>query len=245
MKTLLLMATYGLEIVECGGTLAKHARAGDRVYASVTLARPEYREQIRRAATILGITDVRFLDFSYGQVSVDTPSKAKLVALLRELRPDIVITQDPEHCQLDLDPDRREAMTLYLEALALSSRDWRTDECGPPHLVKSIYFMAPEHPNCLVDIADVFALKERAVAELGGQLEFTARLFRQRVSEEALRQLLPDYDRLRDDPIALGHALHREMHRAHSLYHAIWSHSSLVLAEPFRRLSPIELNRLL
>ncbi|MCS7198499.1 MAG: GlcNAc-PI de-N-acetylase [Candidatus Bipolaricaulota bacterium] len=245
MKTLLMMATYGLEIGECGGTLAKHARAGDRVYASVTLARPEYREQIRRAAAILGITDVRFLDFSYGEVSADTPSKAKLVALLRELRPDIVITQDPEHCQLDLDPDRREAMTLYLEALALSSRDWRTDECGAPHSVKSIYFMTPEHPNCLIDISEVFELKERAVAELKGQLEFTARLFRQRVSDRALRALLPDYDALRDDPIALGRALHREMHRAYDLYYGIWSHSSLVLAEPFRRLSPIELELLL
>lgn len=244
MKTLLMLATYGLEIVECGGTLAKHARAGDRVYASVTLARPEYREQIRRAATILGIADVRFLDFSYGEVSVDVPSKVKLVTLLRELRPDIVITQDPEHCQLDLDPDRREAMTLYLEALALSSRDWRTGECGPPHLVKSIYFMAPEHANCLVNIADVFELKERAVAELQGQLRFTAQLFRQRVSEEALRHLVPNYERLQDDPIELGKALHREMHRAYHLYHGIWSHSSLIFAEPFRRLSPVELELL-
>lgn len=245
MKTLLMLATYGLEIVECGGTLAKHAQAGDRIYAAVTLARPEYREQIRCAATVLGISDVRFLDFSYGEVSLDTPSKAKLVALLRELRPDIVITQDPEHSQLDLDPDRREAMTLYLEALALSSRDWRTDTCGPPHLIKSVYFMAPEHPNCLVNIADVFELKERAVAELQGQLRFTAQLFRQRVSENALRQLLPDYERLRDDPIELGKALHREMHRAYHLYHGIWSHSALVLAEPFRRLSPVELELLL
>lgn len=197
VKTLLMLATYGLEIVECGGTLAKHARAGDRAYASVTLARPEYREQIRRAATILGITDVRFLEFSYGEVSPDVPSKAKLVALVRELRPDMVITQDPEH------------------------------------------------PNCLVNIADVFEIKERAVAELHGQLRFTAQLFRQRVSEEALRHLLPDYERLQDDPIALGKALHREMHRAYHLYHGIWSHSSLIFAEPFRRLGPLELEMLL
>ncbi len=245
VKRILMLATYGLEIVECGGTLAKHARVGDHVRAAVALARPQYREQIRKAAAILGINDVHFLDFTYGELAADLDSKAKLVALIRLVRPDIVITQDPEHCQLDLDPDRREAMTLYLEALALSARDWRADHCGPPHWVKSVYFMAHEHPNCLVDIADVFELKEQALAELRGQMEFTAHAFRQRIPESALRKLLPTYDEIRDDPIALGQAIHHQMHRAFHVYHGLWSHSGLVLAEPFRRLGPIELEHLL
>lgn len=242
-KTLLMLATYGLEIVECGGTLAKHARAGDRVYAAVALARPEYREQIRRAAAIFNV-DVSFLDFQYGEIAADLPSKSKLVQLIRSVRPQIVITQDPEHSLLDLDPDRREAMTLYLEACALASREWKVAECGQPHLVKSVYFMAPEHPNCLIDISEVFPLKEQALAQLQGQLAFTAQLFCQRVSEEALRSLLPDYDRVKADPLELGRALHREMHRAFHLYHGVWSHSHTVLAEPFRCLSPVELEYL-
>lgn len=243
MRTLLLLATYGLEIVECGGTLVKHARAGDSVHAAVALARPDYRDQIRRAAAILG-AEVTFLDLAYGEVQADLPAKIKLVSLLRRIRPDIVITQDPEHYLLDLDPDRREAMLLYLEALALSGRNWRTEECGPPHPIRSIYFMAHDHPNCLVDISEVYELKERAMEELRLQLEFTAGHFRQRVSEEALRRLLPDYDAVREDPVALGLAIHREMHRAFHVYHGIWSHSSLVFAEPFRRLSPLELDYL-
>lgn len=242
-KTLLMLATYGLEIVECGGTLAKHSRAGDRVQATVALARPEYRDQIRRAAAILGV-EVSFLDFRYGELAADLPSKSTLVQLLRAARPHIVITQDPEHSLVDLDPDRREAMTLYLEAIALASREWRVRECGQPHLVKSVYFMAPEHPTCLIDISDLFHLKEQALAELHGQLTFTAQLFRQRVSENALRSLLPDYDRVKENPLELGRALHREMHRAFHLYHGVWSHSHLALAEPFRCLSPVELEYL-
>jgi N-acetylglucosamine malate deacetylase 1 len=38
-----------------------------------------------------------------------------------------VITQDPEHSQHDLDPDRRPAMTLLLESLALAARDFALD----------------------------------------------------------------------------------------------------------------------
>lgn len=243
MKKLLMLATYGLEIVECGGTLAKHARAGDGVHAAVALSRPEYQDQVRRAATILGV-EVSFLDFSYGELYADSFAKAKIVKLIRAIRPQIVITQDPEHSQLDLDPDRREAMTLYLEALALASREWKPEECGPPHLVQSIYFMAPEHPNCLVDIAEIFSLKEQALAELTGQLAFTAQLFTQRFSVTALRHLLPEYERVKDSSVELGRALHREMHKAFHLYHGIWSHSNLVLAEPFRRLGPIELEYL-
>ncbi|WP_347246330.1 hypothetical protein, partial [Thermogutta sp.] len=82
MRTLLLLATYGLEIVECGGTLVKHARAGDSVHAAVALARPDYRDQIRRAAAILG-AEVTFLDLAYGEVQADLPAKIKLVSLLR------------------------------------------------------------------------------------------------------------------------------------------------------------------
>ncbi|MBU4534216.1 MAG: PIG-L family deacetylase, partial [Firmicutes bacterium] len=61
-KDVLLLATYGMEIVECGGTLAKHVQAGAQVHAAVSLVRPENREQVQRAARVLGVV-VSFLDF--------------------------------------------------------------------------------------------------------------------------------------------------------------------------------------
>ena len=54
MTTVLMLASFGLEIVECGGALARHIAAGDRVYAAVTLCRPESRPQVQAAACTLG-----------------------------------------------------------------------------------------------------------------------------------------------------------------------------------------------
>lgn len=80
----------------------------------MVLSRPQTRPQIEQAAKILGVRSVRFLEFQVGETQLDTPSKIKLVRLIRETRPDILITQDPEHSYADLDPDRRLLMLLYL-----------------------------------------------------------------------------------------------------------------------------------
>ncbi len=117
--TLLLLAVYGMEVVEAGGALARHADAGGRAHAHVMLSREASRPEVRRAAAHLGV-EVTFGDFAMGEVAVDVPSKIALVRVLREHRPHVVITQDPEHSAHDLDPDRRPAMTLLLESLALA-----------------------------------------------------------------------------------------------------------------------------
>ena len=122
MTKVLMLATFGLEIVECGGALAAHVQAGDEVEAAVLLSRPESRPQVREAAAILGIDQVEFLEFPYGEFEVDVPSKEKIVRLVRRVRPDIVITQDPVHAQHDLDPDRRLAALLYTESFAIAGR---------------------------------------------------------------------------------------------------------------------------
>src|SRR5512141_1088121 len=98
-----MLATFGLEIVEVGGTLALHAQAGDQVHAAVLLSRPESRPQVQRAAELLGVRSTQFLGFDYGAFELDVDSKLKLVRLFREVRPDILITQDPEHSYHDLD----------------------------------------------------------------------------------------------------------------------------------------------
>ena len=64
MTRVLMLASFGLEIVECGGALARHVQAGDSVQAAVLLSRPESRPQVREAAEILGIKDVEFLNVS-------------------------------------------------------------------------------------------------------------------------------------------------------------------------------------
>lgn len=244
-KKVLLLATYGMEIVECGGALAKHAQNGGGADAAVALSRPESKEQIKNAAAVLSV-NVRFLDFTSGDLNPDKPSKEKIVRVIRETRPGIIITQDPEHSYLDLDPDRRTAMILYLEAISLAARDWQVKECGgfPPHSINSIYFMTPEKPNCVVNIADYFSLKEEAMSELTSQLAFSAKVLSGKVTDEALKVLLKDYEDVKDDPAKLGSALHREMDRAYHLYHGLLCHTGFALAEPYRKAERFELEYL-
>src|SRR5215207_1160912 len=86
-NALVMFATFGMEIVECGGAIAKHVRAGGTAYATVAFAREEARPQICRAAEILGIHEVRFMDLDYGDVQNTAQTKVPFVKLVREWRP--------------------------------------------------------------------------------------------------------------------------------------------------------------
>ena len=137
----------------------------------------------------------------------------KLVRVFRELKPDILITQDPEHSYHDLDPDRRLAMLSYLESVAIANRDWRIDECGgfAPHTIRDIYYMSPEHANCVVEIGSTFTLKQKALDVLGFQLAYSAQSMKERIGDAVLRNIVPNYDALKNDDLSLGRALHHEM----------------------------------
>ncbi|GIW07675.1 MAG: hypothetical protein KatS3mg060_2480 [Dehalococcoidia bacterium] len=244
-RPLLMLATYGMEIVECGGAIAKHVRAGGAAYAAVAFARPESRPQVEAAAAILGITEVVFLGLDSGDLPIGAAAKIPFVELIRRWKPAIIITQDPVHAYEDLDPGRRDIMGVYLEAIALAGRDWRSAECGgwPPHLAESVYFMTPSEPNCLVDVADVWDLKERAMDQLGSQLAFSGESYRRRFSPEAIRLLAPDADPA-GEAAALGRALHRTIDLAFHVSQAVHSHSGLAIAEPYRKMGPFALDRL-
>ena len=241
---ILLIATFGMEIVECGGALAKNVQAGGKSYAAVVLARPDSRPHIQSAARVLGV-DVQFLDFTYGGVTVDAPSKKTLVRVIRQVRPDIVICQDPEHSFDDLDPDRRQAMIVYLESIALASRDVALDEMRglEPHPIPTLYFMTPSRPNCIVNVADVWDLKEKAMAQLQTQMAFSGQVLRQRLGDTAVRALTGSDLNWKDDA-ELGTLLHREMDRAFHLYHGLLTHGNYALAEPYRRLGNFHFERL-
>ena len=243
----LMLASFGLEIVECGGTLALHVQAGDDVHAAVLLSRPESRPQVREASKILGIeNEVEFLEFPYGGWTVDVEWKQKIVELVRRVKPDIVITQDPHHAQHDLDPDRRLIALLYTESFALAGRQWNVEECGghDPHLVKAIYYMTPEHANCVVEISKTWALKKQALAVLGSQMEFSAQMIERKTDPETLRYVVPEYDEIKDDKVALGLALHTQFERSIALVHGLAGHSGAVMGEAYRREGVFVLDRL-
>ena len=246
-KTILMLATFGLEVIEVGGTLALHAQAGDVVHVAILQTRDKTHPQIEQAARLLGAKSVFFFDVRYGNVELDLGLRMRLIRLFRELKPDILITQDPEHSAHDLDPDRRIAMLQYLEAVALAGRDWRIAECGgfAPHSIRHLYYMTPETPNCVVEIGATFALKQQALEMLNYQLAYSAKMMKERLDETTLRAIAPNYDAVQNDNRELGRVLHHEMDRALAMYHGILSHSGAAMAEAFRYQGQFKLDKLI
>ncbi len=135
--------------------------------------------------------------------------------------------------------------TFGMESLALAGWDWRVDECGghPPHHVEAIYYMTPTTPNCVVDVAAVWDIKERAMDQLGSQMTFSGQHYKRLFDAQTLCTLTPDTDPAGDDA-ALGRAVHRATDLAFHVTHGVHSHAGLALAEPYRREGVFPLDRL-
>ena len=234
-KRMLLLGVYGMEAVECGGALPINAKNGGESYVSIMLAREQSRQNVLDACEILGVKKVFFNDFSYGMIDFDYKHKVELCKVIRETKPDIIITQDPEHCLHDLDPDRRPAMTLILEGIALASRDFALDETPglEPHPIAKIYYMSPLNPNCTVNVADVWDLKERGMDVLKSQMEFSGEHFEKRLSKKELEVLAPGFFDT-PDYYTKGRMVHSAIDRAIHMFYGVGGHGNFALAEPYR-----------
>lgn len=244
-KKMLLLGVYGMEVVECGGALAINAKNGGESYASIMLSSERSRPQITDAAAVLGVK-MFFPGFQYGYVDVSPESKKKLVRIIREVKPDIIITQDPEHSYHDLDPDRRQAMILILESIALASRDFALDEMPElePHPIPTIYYMTPHHPNCVVDISSVWEQKTEAMDVLQSQMEFSGRHFAESVDPDALEKIVPGFSNLASD-YEKGRAVHKILDQAVHVYHGLATHGHFALAEAYKREGNFHLKELI
>lgn len=234
-KKMLLLGVYGMEVVECGGALAINAKNGGESFASIMLSSDASRGQISNAAEILGVK-MYFPEFALGYVDVSPEAKKKLIRIIREVKPDIIITQDPEHSYHDLDPDRRQAMILILESIALASRNFALDEMPElqPHPIPTIYYMTPHHPNCVVDIASVWGQKTKAMDVLHSQMEFSGRHFEEALDSEAIERIVPGFAHLNND-YEKGRAVHKVLDQAIHVYHGLATHGHFALAEAYKR----------
>ncbi len=104
-KTILVIAAHpDDEVLGCGGTIALHAKSGDRVTIVIVCEGEslrygkegvEQRAHIRRAAQTLGVEDVRLLEFSDQRLDTVTLTEiiTPLERIVREVRPHIVYGQ--------------------------------------------------------------------------------------------------------------------------------------------------------
>lgn len=242
---MLFLGVYGMEMVECGGALALNAEAGGRSFASIMLAKSQMQTELQAAAQVLGVEKVYFNEFERGDIDLRREYKLALVRIIRETKPDIIITQDPEHSYEDLDPDRRPAMLLLLEAIALAGRDYGLEEMPElePHPVATVYYMSPQTPNCTISLASVWEKKERAMDCLSAQMTFSGHHFSERLSVQEQQAIHPQFAEL--TPTQRGREVQRAMDRALYLHSGLGSHSRFALAEPYRRQGLMELERLI
>lgn len=239
MKTglrMLLLGAYSMEVVECGGALLKNALNGGVSHAAIAFAGEQMQKDLKESAKILK-TSVEFLNMDVGKITASYDEKLAMIKVIRTFNPDIILTQDTQHCISDLDPGRRPFMTLVLEAIALAGRAYAMDELPglEPSKSATIYYMTPENPNCVVDIFDVWEQKCEAMDALNTQLvHFGSRNGETGDMLAKRKSLVPEWETL-DSDLERGRMMKREMDKAFYRYPGSTGHCKAMYAEPYRR----------
>lgn len=192
----------------CAGSLARWIAAGAQAtYALLTdgsagsddpdmtpekLAAIREIEQ-RAAAAVIGVSDLRFFRQVDGQLVPSLDLRRELVRLIREVRPDRIVLQDPTTVYVREDyinhPDHRAAGQVALDSIfpASQSRLAFFDllaEGYEPHTVHEVYLMLTQQPDTYVDISESIEQKIEALLCHRSQLdEDAAKWARERNSE--------------------------------------------------------------
>jgi len=159
LKLMCILAHPDDESLGMGGTLAKYAAEGIETYL-VTATRGErgwfgdekdnpgmdtlgkMREaELHNAAKALGIREVEFLDYIDGDLDQADPAEAtaKIVDHIKRVRPEVVITFDPNGAYGH--PDHI-AICQFTTAAVLAAADPSYSNTYAPHRVSKLYYMA-------------------------------------------------------------------------------------------------------
>lgn len=193
----------------CGGTVARWTDEGRKVTFClltrgdkgadepgadpVDLAERRVAEQVA-AAQVLGVTDVRFLDYSDGEVVANAGLRRDVTRVVRQVRPEILVTSDPSNFYSGFinHADHRAVGEACLYAAwpaarsALYFPELYQEEQLQPHKVPFVYLAGAMHPDTVVDISDYIDRKLTALREHVSQVGEFQEL------EERLRERLRD-----------------------------------------------------
>lgn len=180
----------------CAGTVVKWLKEGAAVYYLITTDGSKgsedhtisYEEMVRirhseqeEAAKILGVKKVFFLDFVDGEFEVNHETRKGIVKVIRQVKPDIVITWDPtyfysaEQGRIN-HPDHRNTGEATLDAVFPFARNMRTypellEEDLKSHSVKEVLLFNREKSNFFVDISETFDIKLEALSKHKSQFD--------------------------------------------------------------------------
>lgn len=179
----------------CGGTIAKWTAQGHRVsYCLLTcgdkgasdpsidpreLCKTRHQEQ-RSAAAVLGVEQVNFLDYPDGHLFPDINLRRDITREIRKVKPDIVVTCDPELLYARQNyvnhPDHRAAGQAVLDAVfpaagnPLYFPELISMEGLEPHSLNEVWVSLAREPDLLVDITDVWKIKLEALLQHKSQI---------------------------------------------------------------------------
>ena len=185
----------------CGATLGRWAKAGHEIsYVLITcgdkgrnennthipgseLCALRHQEE-RAAAAVLGITNINFLDLDDGYLVPDMDLRKKIVRIIRQYRPDVLVTCDPQNlfAQYGLNhPDHRAAGQVVLDAVfpaagnelffpELLAEGWQ------PHSPSEVWVTLTSQPNVVLDVTNTWEQKINALKEHKSQIGDPANL---------------------------------------------------------------------
>jgi len=200
----------------CGATLARWARAGHEIhYLLLTsgdkgfqdaTATAEHICKVRQAeqnaaAAVIGVKSVRFLDLEDGYLVPSIDLRRQIVRVIRQLKPDILVTCDPTHLYAGdyyiNHPDHRYAGQVVLDAVFPAADnsfffpELIKDEGLLPHKLSEVWVSLTGNPTVTLDVTNTWEIKIRALKEhksqIGDPKEFEERM-RARKSEKSTEE---------------------------------------------------------
>ena len=196
--------------VACGGTLARWATLGCEVHLVVgcrgekgsfdpetdpDVLAASRAEEVARAADVLQLAGVEQLGYPDGEVENDAALRARLIEIVRRLRPDVLVAPDPSAVFFGDSyvnhRDHRQLGWAVLDTLVPAASPLYVPEAGSAHQVGLVLLSGTLEADAWVDIDAVLDTKVAAVAchesRLGGDPALVAELLEHRAAEEGHR----------------------------------------------------------
>ena len=129
----------------------------------------------RAACRVLGVESVVFLGYPDGQLEPSLPLRRDLVQVIRQHKPEVVITGDPTmlfHSDEYINhPDHRAASLAALDAVApAAAMPLLWPETGAPHRVRRVLVQGSAEANLWIDITTTIERKIEALRQHASQL---------------------------------------------------------------------------
>lgn len=189
-KVILAVGAHPDDIdIGCSGTVAKYIEEGNKIYyliltdgskgsedpkiSNKELSKIRKTEQ-QKAADLLGVQKVFFLDFIDGELQNTPALRKEIVKIIRQLKPDLVICWDPtfyydENRMFVNHPDHRAAGETTMDCVYPFARNARTfpellKQGLEPHIVEELLLFNFGKANYFVDISKTINKKIAALS---------------------------------------------------------------------------------